>query len=32
MQDMMDLQVDYHSLPSEKLIKMINQTSLDLAI
>ncbi len=31
MQDMMDLQVDYHSLPSEKLIKMINQTSLDLA-
>ena len=23
MQDMMDLQVDYHSLPSEKLIKMI---------
>ena len=31
MQDMMDLQVDYHSLPSEKLIKMIDQTSLDLA-
>ena len=31
MQDMMDLQVDYHSLPSEKLIKMINQTSLDIA-
>jgi len=26
---MMDLQVDYHSLPSEKLIKMIDQTSLD---
>ena len=31
MQDMMDLQVDYHSLPSEKLIKMIDQTSLDPA-
>ncbi len=31
MQDMMDLQVDYHSLPSEKLIKMIDQTSLDIA-
>ena len=31
MQEMMDLQVDYHSLPSEKLIKMINQTSLDIA-
>ena len=31
MQDMIDLQVDYHSLPSEKLIKMINQTSLDPA-
>lgn len=29
MQDMMDLQVDYHSLPSEKLIKMIDQTLLD---
>ena len=29
MQEMMDLQVDYHSLPSEKLIKMIDQTSLD---
>ena len=29
MQEMIDLQVDYHSLPSEKLIKMINQTSLD---
>jgi penicillin amidase len=31
MQEMIDLQVDYHSLPSEKLIKMINQTSLDIA-
>ena len=31
MQEMMDLQVDYHSLPSEKLIKMIDQTSLDKA-
>ena len=31
MQEMMDLQVDYHSLSSEKLIKMINQTSLDIA-
>jgi penicillin amidase len=31
MQDMMDLQVDYHSLPSEKLINMIDQTSLDPA-
>ena len=31
MQEMMDLQVDYHSLPSEKLIRMIDQTSLDKA-
>ena len=29
MQDMMDLQVDYHSLPSEKFIKMIDPTTLD---
>ena len=31
MQEMMDLQVDYHSLPSEKLIRMIDQTLLDPA-
>jgi len=29
MQEMMDLQVDYHSLPSEQLIKMIDYPQLD---
>ena len=29
MQDMMDLQVDYHSLPSEILIEMLSEVALD---
>ncbi|MGB2326368.1 MAG: penicillin acylase family protein [Flavobacteriaceae bacterium] len=29
MQEMIDLQVDYHSLPSEELIKMIDNSQLD---